>query len=173
MLHALETLTQIVAPIKLPGGTEGSGTGVRGTKGGVGEGETGGGVGESGAKDGGTEDSGTERATETRFCVKHQTIVDSPKLPHRGLMADTARHYLPLPTLYTLLDSMAMNKLNVFHWHIVDDQSFPLKFDRFPEMAKGAYSPIHVYTESDVRELIDYARLRGIRVIPELDCPGE
>ena len=130
ILHALETLSQITAAVKLTN-------------------------------------------NHSNLCVQAQSIVDAPKYPHRGLMVDTARHFIPLQTLYTLLDSMAMNKLNVFHWHLVDDQSFPLKFDKFPEMAQGAYSEKHVFTENDVRGLVEYARLRGIRVIPELDCPGK
>ncbi|KAH9381485.1 hypothetical protein HPB48_005540 [Haemaphysalis longicornis] len=68
---------------------------------------------------------------------------------------------------------MAYNKLNVLHWHVVDDQSWPLHLEAFPNLTlKGAYSPRHVYSPEDVRSIVEYARLRGIRVIPELDTPG-
>lgn len=68
---------------------------------------------------------------------------------------------------------MSFNKLNVFHWHVVDDQSFPYTLRKFPQMAqKGAYHPKLVYTRDDIERIKKEARLRGIRVIPEFDTPG-
>ena len=68
---------------------------------------------------------------------------------------------------------MAAAKFNVFMWHIVDGNSFPLKLDAFPELAeKGAYCPQCIYTSDDVRGVVEYARQRGIRVQPEIDVPG-
>lgn len=105
--------------------------------------------------------------------VKCQTIVDAPKLPHRGLLLDTSRHYLPLSDILLTLDAMSYNKLNVLHWHIVDDNSFPYQSTRYPDLsAKGAYHPSMIYTPNDVQKVVDYARLRGIRVMPEFDTPG-
>lgn len=100
-------------------------------------------------------------------------IADEPRFPHRGILIDTARHFLPLPHIKQVLESMSYAKLNVLHWHMTDSQSFPLMLESYPELAsKGSFSKAERYTKRDVAHIIEYARLRGIRVLVELDVPG-
>ncbi|OXA43918.1 beta-hexosaminidase subunit alpha [Folsomia candida] len=110
--------------------------------------------------------------TASHFYVNLTQISDAPRFPHRGLMLDTARHYVDLPIIQTVLDGMAMNKLNVFHWHLVDDQSFPFVSGRYPDLAKKGAYPGLTYEPEEVQAIMDYARDRGIRVILEFDTPG-
>lgn len=90
-------------------------------------------------------------------------------------MLDTARHFIPIKTLQKNIDLIAQNKMNVLHWHLTDDASFSIESTIFPDISRyGSFQPFtHVYTPTDVRGIIEYARLRGVRVIPEFDSPGE
>ncbi|XP_069688074.1 chitooligosaccharidolytic beta-N-acetylglucosaminidase isoform X2 [Periplaneta americana] len=100
-------------------------------------------------------------------------LSDAPVFRHRGLTLDTARNFLPLYAMKRTLDAMAASKLNVLHWHATDSQSFPLESPRVPQLARfGAYSSRQVYTPQDVTCLLEYARLRGVRVILEVDAPS-
>lgn len=107
------------------------------------------------------------------YLINETRIIDWPSYKYRGLLLDTARHFIPVSILYKNLDAMLMNKMNVFHWHLVDDQSFPFESKIYPNLTlQGAYTRKHVYTQDNIRTLIEYARVRGIRVIPEIDSPG-
>jgi len=100
-------------------------------------------------------------------------IEDSPHYPHRGVMLDTARNFISVDMIKTLIDSMSYSKLNVFHWHLTDSQSFPLYLDSLPEFAEfGAYSPEQTYSKWEVEELVRYAAKRGVRILPEFDSPA-
>jgi hexosaminidase len=93
-------------------------------------------------------------------------------------MIDTARHYLPVATIKHAIEAMAAAKMNALHWHISDDQSFPLCLTSAPQLcAVAAYRDRKTgdslnYTTADVRDLVAFAAARGVRVIPELDLPG-
>ncbi|KAJ2617710.1 Glucosamine-6-phosphate isomerase (Glucosamine-6-phosphate deaminase) (GNPDA) (GlcN6P deaminase) [Coemansia sp. RSA 1365] len=100
-------------------------------------------------------------------------IEDKPVLAHRGILLDTARNYYPVEDIKRTLDAMSYNKLNVFHWHIVDSHSWPVESKTYPDLQKnGAYAADMQYSYADVEDIIQYAKERGIRVIPEFDMPG-
>jgi len=108
------------------------------------------------------------------YQINSTKILDSPRFSHRGILIDSSRHFLSKRVILDNLDLMEMNKMNVFHWHMTDDPAFPYESSTFPNMSlKGAYRPhTHVYTQEDIRDIIEYARNRGIRVIAEFDVPG-
>uniref|UniRef100_A0A0N4Z6M4 Beta-hexosaminidase n=1 Tax=Parastrongyloides trichosuri TaxID=131310 RepID=A0A0N4Z6M4_PARTI len=113
------------------------------------------------------------RTSQTTYLVRSVSISDHPRFPHRGVMIDTARHWISTNVLKQVLDLMAQNKFNVLHWHLVDSESFPYVSKKFPNLHQsGAYSPLHIYTPDDVQGIIEHAKLRGIRVIAEFDTPG-
>lgn len=100
-------------------------------------------------------------------------VSDAPLFPHRGVLLDTSRNYYPVGDILRTVDAMAANKLNVFHWHLTDSQSFPVVLPSAPELAeRGSYGPGMRYTPSDVTAVVDYAMSHGVRVMPEIDTPG-
>ncbi|KAJ6622729.1 N-acetylhexosaminidase [Mycena sp. CBHHK59/15] len=100
-------------------------------------------------------------------------VNDTPAYPYRGFMLDTSRNFFPVADIKRTLDAMSWVKINTFHWHIVDSQSFPLVVPEFPELSqKGAYSASEVYSPADVQEIVSYAATRGIDVLMEIDSPG-
>jgi hexosaminidase len=110
------------------------------------------------------------RTTPQGFAVPVVTIDDQPRFPWRGLMIDAGRHFMPVSVIERNIDGMEAVKLNVFHWHLSEDQGFRAESKIYPELqAKG--SDGLYYTQKEMREVIDYARDRGIRVVPEFDMP--
>ncbi len=105
------------------------------------------------------------------YVIEGVRIDDSPRFPWRGLMIDVGRHFMPLDVIRQNLDLMEAAKLNVFHWHLSEDQGFRIESRRYPllqeEGSDGQY-----YTQEEVRGILAYAHDRGIRVIPEFDMPG-
>ena len=105
------------------------------------------------------------------FAAPAVSIKDQPRFGWRGLLIDSSRHFTPMEVLKRNLDGMEAVKMNVFHWHISDNQGFRAESKKLPKLhglgSGGAY-----YTQNEIRELIAYARDRGIRVVAEFDMPG-
>lgn len=100
------------------------------------------------------------------------SIIDHPNYPYRGAMIDTGRNFISLPKIREQIDGLALSKMNVLHWHMADAQSWPVQMQVYPEMTEGAYSPRDTYSHNDIRDMVAYARARGVRIIPEIDMPG-
>lgn len=98
-------------------------------------------------------------------------IKDAPRFPWRGLMIDVSRHFFPLDLIRRNLDAMAAVKMNVFHWHLSDDQGIRVESKVYPKLHELGSDGIY-YTQEEIRALVKYAADRGIRVIPEFDVPG-
>ena len=109
--------------------------------------------------------------TPDGFAVPAVTIHDQPRFPWRGLMIDSGRHYIPLDVIKRNLDAMEAVKMNVFHWHLSENQGFRVESKKFPRLHELGSDHLY-YTQEEVRDLIAYARDRGIRVVPEFDMPG-
>lgn len=98
-------------------------------------------------------------------------IDDKPRFRWRGLMIDSCRHFEPLPVILRTLDAMEDVKLNVLHWHLSEDQGFRVESKKYPKLHELGSDGLY-YSQDQVREVIAYARERGIRVVPEFDMPG-
>ena len=99
------------------------------------------------------------------------TIDDRPRFPWRGLMIDASRHFMPVEVIRRNLDGMEAVKLNVLHWHLSDDQGFRVESKKLPKFQQMSSEGMF-YTQDEIKEVIEYARDRGIRVVPEFDMPG-
>ena len=124
-------------------------------------------------------------------CVK---ITDRPRFKWRGLMLDVCRHLFSKEEILLHLDTMAMHKLNIFHWHLTEDQGWRIAIERHPQLTQqGAFrdggdgvltpsrQPLQTpapgryggyYSQDDVREIVAYAAERHITVVPEIEMPG-
>jgi hexosaminidase len=105
------------------------------------------------------------------FYMPAVQIKDRPRFPWRGLLMDVCRHWIPMEVIKRNLDGMAAVKLNVLHWHLSEDQGFRVECKNFPKLHEMG-SDGNYFTQDQIREIIEYARDRGIRVIPEFDMPG-
>ncbi len=107
----------------------------------------------------------------TGFSVPVVTIKDQPRFAWRGLLIDVGRHFIPVDVLKRNLDGMAAVKMNVLHLHLSDNEGFRVESKRFPKLHEMGSDGLY-YTQEEIRDLVSYARDRGIRVMPEFDIPG-
>lgn len=105
------------------------------------------------------------------WIIPNVQIDDAPRFEWRGLMIDVSRHFMPLSAIERNIDGMEMVKLNVLHLHLSDDEGFRVQSRKCPRLTEVASEGLY-YTQNQVRELIAYARDRGIRIVPEFDVPG-
>jgi hexosaminidase len=100
-------------------------------------------------------------------------IYDAPKFVHRGINMDVARQWFEVADIKRQIDAAAYNKMNRFHLHVTDSQSWPLDIPSLPDLApKGAFRPDLVYSKEDFREIQRHAALQGVELITEIDLPG-
>ena len=98
---------------------------------------------------------------------------DKPSYPYRGLSLDTSRNFFSVSSILRLIRALSYSKMNTLHWHITDTHSFPIEIKSVPQMAQyGAYSKNRIYSHSDVRSIVSYAAVNGIRILPEFDQPA-
>lgn len=105
------------------------------------------------------------------FSIPAVVINDRPRFPWRGLLIDVGRHYIPVDVLKRNIDAMAAVKFNVLHLHLSDDQGFRIESKRYPKLHEMGSDGLY-YTQAEIKDLIAYARNRGIRIMPEFDMPA-
>ena len=125
----------------------------------------------------------------TEVTLPAVVLKDAPRFGYRGVMLDCARHYFPVKFVKQFIDLIAMHNMNVFHWHLTDDQGWRIEVKKYPDLAKigsvrektvlGHNSDVFddtpyggYYTQEEAREIVKYAADRFITVIPEIDMPG-
>lgn len=114
------------------------------------------------------------------------SIEDEPAYAHRGFLIDCARHFFTVAELKKMIDAAVLFKMNVFHWHLTDDQGWRMEIKSHPDLEKvgsmrigSDFGGMHVegpyggcYTQKQLREIVDYCAERYIEVVPEFDMPG-
>jgi hexosaminidase len=110
-------------------------------------------------------------AEEKGYYFPCTVIKDYPRFAWRGLMLDASRHFMPVDVVKRNLDAMAAVKMNVFHWHLSDDQGFRVESKVFPELQQLCSDGLY-YTQAQIKDVLAYASDRGIRVYAEFDIPG-
>lgn len=102
--------------------------------------------------------------------IPYCTIEDAPRYAHRGVMLDCVRHFFPVNEVKRVIEELSLVKLNVFHWHLANDQGFRIESRKFPKLHRQCGSDY--YTQEQIREIVEFARIRGVEIIPEISMPG-
>jgi hexosaminidase len=116
----------------------------------------------------------------TRVLIPAVRIEDAPAFAYRGFMLDVGRHFYPVAFVKKQLDMLSYYKINIFHWHMTEDQGWRLEINRYPKLTSVGAWRTEVdgsryggfYTQAEARDVVDYARKRNITVIPEIEMPG-
>jgi hexosaminidase len=138
--------------------------------------------------------SGKERIPSPGLTIPFCSIEDSPRFRWRGMHLDVSRHFFPVEFIRTYIDILAMHKMNVFHWHLTDDQGWRIEIRKYPELTRrGAWRVDRedrdwadrpprqpgeeetyggFYTQDQVREIVRYAQERFITIVPEIEMPA-
>lgn len=131
----------------------------------------------------------TSKVNEIKWRIPNVSINDYPRYAWRGVMLDVSRQFYPVAFIKRYIDWMAVHKINLFHWHLTDDEGWRIDIVRYPKLTlKGAYrgknevlAPAHgsgderyggFYTMKEIKEVVEYAKIRKINVLPEIDLPG-
>lgn len=119
---------------------------------------------------------------DDKALIPCEMISDAPRFEYRGFMFDCCRHFFDVDTVKKLINACAPQKLNVFHWHLTEDQGWRIQIDKYPKLVeiaskrtetRGDGKPVEgYYTKAQMKEVVDYAKSRYIEVIPEFDLPG-
>lgn len=120
-------------------------------------------------------------------------IQDKPRFAHRGLMLDVSRHFMPVSFIKKYIDLLALHKMNVFHWHLTDDQGWRIEIKKYPKLTQiaskrketlvGQYAENYpqkfdgkeyggFYTQAEIKDIVKYAQAKFVTIIPEIELPG-
>jgi hexosaminidase len=137
---------------------------------------------------------GRRPAAGIRWTVPGVAIEDAPRFAWRGMLLDVSRHFFPKEFIKSLVDDLAMHKMNTFHWHLTDDQGWRIEIKKYPKLTeigswrvdredkpwngrepqkdgeRAAYGGF--YTQDDIREIVEYAKSRFVTIVPEIEMPG-
>lgn len=101
------------------------------------------------------------------------TVKDAPRFPYRGIMLDSARHFIGVASIMRTIDAMVMSKMSVLHWHLIDDDSWSIESLSYPNLTSyAAFDQTQIYFKNEIQKVVSYATIRAIRIVPEFDNPG-